>query len=53
LGLHSETKAFAETLLKDSSPFNDPSDNLYRVLTLTAKDYTETLLKNKSPGDTL
>jgi len=40
-----------ETLLKDESPLADPSSNLYRVLILTTKVDTETLLKNESTLD--
>jgi len=43
-----------ENLLKDGSPPDGPFDSLYRVLTLTTKACTETLLKDEShPDDSL
>ena len=45
------TKPYTETPLKDESLPTSLSDSLYQVLTLTAKAYTKTLRKDKSPPD--
>jgi len=39
-------KTYTEALLKDESVLDNHSYSLYRVFTLTAKAYTEPLLKD-------